>query len=214
MNKIGRKDELWALFQQLPAQNTAQLRSAFDAVISCYEQPHRAYHNVNHLHDLSVEFNKHADKFGADKAAVIAALFYHDIVYECVPKQDEQQSAAQAKIALTQLGIDRAIINDACQIISDTADHSSTASYAAKLFLDMDMSILAAAPNIYKAYATGVRDEFCTKQNLTHDAFKAARTQMFLTPVLNGKVIFKTAEYKKYESIARQNIAWELNNFK
>ena len=211
---MNKKDELWTLFQRLPARNAAQLRSAFDAVISCYEQPHRAYHNVNHLHDLSVEFNKHADKFGADKAAVIAALFYHDIVYECVPKQDEQQSAAQTKIALTQLGIDRAIINNACQIISDTADHSSTASYAAKLFLDMDMSILAAAPNIYKAYATGVRDEFCTKQNLTHDVFDAARAQMFLTPVLNGKVIFKTAEYKKYESIARQNIAWELNNFK
>lgn len=206
---------LWSLFQELQDRsrdNKAQLKKEFEALIKRYEEPHRAYHNVDHLLDLQKEFNKQRDLFNGDIKPVIGALFYHDAVYNCIPQQDEQQSADFARNALRRLGLKDIHSDLAYQMILDTASHQSN-DPDTLLFLDMDMSILAADRSKYKHYVQGVTKEFCTMHGIVESAFKEARRDKFLLPVLKGGSIFKTPTYQPLEAKALANIKAELNNF-
>lgn len=216
MANTDKKTVLWALFQEMAADVTLadqSLRGHFNALITRYEEPHRGYHNITHLVELCEEFNKHRKQFAGCEAAIIGALFYHDAIYNCQPGQDEEDSAILAEQELKTIGLAEDQIKFAAQIIRDTANHATDTNYAAKLFLDMDMAILAADRARYKDYVRGVTREFCTKLGLSETQFGAARESMFLQPVLNGKALFTTKEYKPLENKARANIKAELNGF-
>lgn len=206
--------ELWSLYLTLfpqEVQNSSKLADSFDDLISLYSEPHRFYHNVSHLEFLAAEFAKHEDKFGQDRSAVLAALFFHDAIYECKPGHDEQKSADYMVAVLNDLGMGAAVIERAKKIVLATADHEAQGDYAAQLFLDMDMSILAAPPEVYDQYVEGVTKEFCTKLSLARPVFEQARVEKFIEPTLAKGAIFSTDDYKGLEEKAFDNMRREAD---
>lgn len=208
---INKYSNLWSLFQELaPEAETKKLEIFFNRLIERYEEVHRGYHDVDHLLDLSTHFEEHEEKFSKDRKAVIAALFYHDAIYECQPGEDEIQSASYMRSELENLGVAPDIIDRAEELILRTADHDAPKDdYVARLFLDMDMSILGARFDVYDNYLDGVAKEFCIKHNISRQQFDQARLSMFVDPTLQKGRIFSTEEYKPYESIALQNLQRE-----
>lgn len=76
-----------------------------------------------------------------------------------------------------------------------------------QFFLDFDMSILAARPTSYKAYAGNVRKEYRIYPN---KLYYAGRKQ-FLQHCLQADHIFQTATFREhYEVFAVENIRKEL----
>lgn len=203
--------QLWALFQEIaPDRNKDVVEHAFDVVISLYHEEHRGHHNVDHLLDLAVHFEHHQDKFAEDRRAVIAALIYHDGMYDCRPGEDEEQSALLMREELESLGVEESVIDRAEQLVRWAATHDALEDdHVAQLFLDMDMSILGARFDAYDAYLNGVAKEFCTMHNISRDQFDQARLSIFVEPTLNKGAIFKTREYQPYEAIALQNLQRE-----
>lgn len=79
--------------------------------------------------------------------------------------------------------------------------------------LDIDMSILGAPAQAYRAYAEGVRKEYCPAVT-TEQRFTAGRVA-FLAKVLDQPSIFHTSEgITRWEGQARENIAREIESLR
>lgn len=210
---MEKHNELWQLFNEiLPEKKkfSGHALDVFGDMILHYEEEHRQYHNVGHLKDLVNQFEEHRNKFKSKEKAVIAALLFHDVIYECQPKDDEIASAEYARIVLTELGVEEDVINTTVSIIMTTSNHKAT-DYETQLFLDMDMSILASDENKYDSYVNGVAYEFLSKhKGLTLEAFNEARRELFCKPTLEAGKIFKTIDYKALEVRAVKNIQREM----
>lgn len=189
-----------------------KIDALYSKLCTAYSEDGRYYHTFEHLADLAQEFEKHRALLGDDQKAVLIALFYHDAVYNCIPGQDEQDSAAVMREALSGL-IDQDTLDRASAIILYTASHQAPDNdHAARLFLDMDMSILGSNTDKYARYLHQVTQEYCTAYDMSEAEFQQKRAELFLKPTIeNGRKIFTTDEYAPLESQAHVNISWELN---
>ena len=139
-----------------------------------YSEPWRSYHSLTHVDALLKEFSlvKHSL---ASPSAVLAAIFFHDLVYDPKSKTNEKDSAilweqfaSEAKLA------DAELVANVSDFILQTASHMSVdvekASFDKLTFLDLDLSILGSSEKDYSAYASQIRQEYA---HVEDDAFKA-----------------------------------------
>ena len=84
---------------------TARRRTIDDvgrALLARWSEPHRRYHDIDHLRDILGYVDELAEH-AADADAVRLAAWYHDAVYEGRP-DDEELSARKAEADLAALG--------------------------------------------------------------------------------------------------------------
>ncbi len=176
-----------------------------------YDDPGRHYHglaHVNALLALALEYHPAL----SDPAAVEAAIWFHDAIYDSRAKDNEARSAALAleKLAPRIAGERLARI---AAMIEATAAHEvpgladSATRRDAALFLDMDMSILGAAPAAFDAYEQAVRREYVWVADPAWRAGRAAVLKTFLA----RPHIFHTREFRdRFERQARENMTRSL----
>lgn len=176
----------------------------FEQVARAYAEPHRAYHNLNHIAHVLTELER-AEVY--DPAAYWAA-WYHDVVYRPGRGDNEAKSAEIARQALADMGVDSAIRDQTEALILATRDHDAESDNESEaLFLDADMAILGAPGEVYQAYADAVRKEHSHIPSLL---FNRGRRR-FLRDTLGKPSIFHTDTFRaRYEAQARSNMAREL----
>lgn len=136
-----------------------------------YSDATRSYHSMSHVNCLLSLLSTHRPLF-ADPDAVEAAIWFHDAIYDsrAKPPANELHSAAMAVSALRDT-VDPDRLERIKVMIEATATHTvPTAEQLgsndpghvqdAAMFLDMDLSILAADEKEYKEYEKGVRKEY------------------------------------------------------
>jgi predicted metal-dependent HD superfamily phosphohydrolase len=171
-----------------------------------YQEPQRHYHTLQHLeHMLGL---LHAS--GNVPPAAQWATWYHDYVYQPGRSDNEQRSADQARVTLTQLQVPQAVISHTEQIILATRSHTSAGTDAVLHgVLDADMAILGSPPDRYREYCEQVRREFALTPELL---FRHGRRH-FLEQVLAQERIFATDWFwQRFEAQARENLASELRD--
>lgn len=181
-----------------------------------YTEPHRAYHNLSHLIDLAHEWNQlRAHQLATeDSATWLAALLWHDLIYQPGQPDNESKSAAKAALDVPHFipGADLPLVLD---LIFQTSRHGqdlSSLPILAKLFLDTDMAILGSSPSIYQDYTAAIAAEFvpCVGQK----AYQLGR-QAFLTSVLATPHVFLSDFYiTRREEQAFANLSEELALYK
>ena len=172
-----------------------------------YSEPQRYYHDTSHIADLLGKFALISDRFERP-GEVMAALYFHDAIYEIGRPDNEALSAELAREALVELGFTADATAHAAAMIEATVSHAATGDGDTDLFIDLDMSILAAPREKYALYASNVMAEFTTVYS-TAD-YVVGRTGMFLEPSLNGERLFLTEHYRPQEDAARMNMEWEI----
>ena len=75
----------------------------FVRLLAGYDEPHRAYHTVQHLEECGSQFAR-ARAFAQDPGAVQLALWFHDAIYDTRSSHNEEQSAAWADQVLAEAG--------------------------------------------------------------------------------------------------------------
>lgn len=185
----------------------------FDEIHKKYTSSHRHYHNLVHISDL-LRLSCEYDQYLQDKDLVSFSIFYHDIIYNVLRKDNEPRSAVLAVKRLTALGVPvekREAVKlfiEATQThtIPDTTPHKTDLAF----FLDFDMAILAAPWEQYYVYTSRVRKEYRVYPDIV---YKAGRKQ-FLQRSLQAATIFHTPVFKKqYEAQARANMEKELQSY-
>lgn len=188
-----------------------------------YSEPHRHYHNLSHVQHLLSLFETYLSEFH-DPQSLEAAIWFHDAVYDPRAKapQNEMQSAQLAVEMLPEAGVDPARVEKVKEMIEATAGHGSGSSFVSSssvkgkgpdrdmaLFLDMDLSILGAAREVYDEYERNVRKEY---DFVSEEDWRNGRGQ-FLKSVLEGGVIFQTELFRGlFEGRARENIRRSLDS--
>jgi predicted metal-dependent HD superfamily phosphohydrolase len=182
-----------------------------DAILSeletAYAEPQRAYHTATHIADVLGWYDEVAYALGWEhEAEVYVAILFHDAVYVPGARDNEAQSAAWARRA--RIPVDAARVTT---LIELTARHATLTACDvdrdAALFLDCDMAILGARPDIFDAYDAAIAREYSA---IPADSYEAGR-RTFLERLATAPRIFLSDWFHaRLDVAARANIARAL----
>lgn len=173
-----------------------------------YAEPHRHYHTLDHIGALLALLAQHRP-LAHDTHAIAAAICFHDAVYDTHRQDNEARSAELARTELARLGWHEPATDKVVALVLATQHHDAALADAdAQLFLDFDLSILAADPALYDAYAAAVRREYAWVPERAYAQGRSAVLQGFLA----REHIFRTpALHALWDAPARANLARELS---
>src|SRR3954469_6456727 len=92
-----------------PAADLREVERVGAQLLRRWSEPHRGYHNVDHLAAVLDTIGEYAATAG-DADAVRLAAWYHDAVYDPARADNEAASAALAVTELTALGVGAGIV--------------------------------------------------------------------------------------------------------
>jgi predicted metal-dependent HD superfamily phosphohydrolase len=208
-------DNLRAVWDQLAGRycrDAALIDRFFNEIERKYTSSRRHYHNLQHIQALLTFCEDYAGQL-KDADVVAFAIFYHDIIYNALRKDNESRSAQLAVKRLQALSVPPEKTAQVKLYIEATQTHAITASVThtgdLQLFLDFDMSILGAGWAAYEAYTHQVRREY----RIYPDKIYYPGRKQFLQHCLQAEHIFQTPVFRdRYEAKARENMAQELAN--
>ena len=189
--------ELWAL--RAPD-------GLLEALLTRYAEPQRAYHTRQHLRDCFEQLDPAAGLARA-LSEVQLALWFHDAIYDPRAQDNEERSARWAADALEAAGADPAIAPRVRALVLATRHAAVPEGGDAQLLVDVDLSILGAAPARFDEYERQIRVEYAW---VPEPAFRSARAGM-LRGFLTRPRIFSTAWFgERLEAPARANLERSL----
>jgi predicted metal-dependent HD superfamily phosphohydrolase len=192
---------------RLPAEQWQTLREA-------YASPPRAYHHFGHVRDVLAHYRHVAEGPGWQRPhEVWFAVLYHDAIYVPGRRDNESRSARLADAHLARwwpdAGIDRDRIG---ALIVATARHGSlrpddfaddAAGEDMRRFLDCDMAILGAEPEVFAVYDRAIAEEY---RAVPRWLYRRKRRAFFRT-LLDAERIFLSDFFRgRCEAQARRNL--------
>lgn len=179
-----------------------------NGILERYIEPHRAYHNVNHLAHVLRELDEYS-MMPRESALAELALWFHDAVYDPQSRENEHRSAILADRVLSFHQLPVKDIDRVTALIEDTRSHIPTADPLSAIVNDCDLAILGAEPDAYARYAQAVRQEFL---HLDDAAWHAGRKDFLRSMRARHRLYFSRRGYQLHENKARENIARELDS--
>lgn len=186
--------------------NNRLIEQLWNEINSVYTHPKRYYHNFNHLQHLYDEFLEVKDEIN-DWNTVLFSLFFHDIVYNALRRDNEERSVIIAENRLQSIDVPQSIIDAVKEQILATKSHKKSQDSDTNYFIDADLSILGQDFKQYGEYVTNIRQEYILYPDMI---YKPGRKKV-VEDFLQMDRIFKTDYfYNKYEKQARENLQLEL----
>lgn len=186
-----------------------------DVLRGAYAGPGRHYHDLSHL----LYCLRLLDGLQAEVSSVrpgllsefVAALLFHDFVYDPVRKDNESRSAEISSGFMAEFipCVDTRAVRG---LIEATAMHGaawSALSVTDLLFLDLDAAVLGGSQEEYERYSRGIMREFAPLCGMA--AYRAGR-QKFLAAMLAAPRLFHSRAFAGREAQAQTNIACELES--
>jgi predicted metal-dependent HD superfamily phosphohydrolase len=159
--------ESWAAL----AGDSPTSRTEWAAVVAAWSEPHRRYHDLNHLAAVLGLVDELAAA-AADPDAVRLAAWYHDVVYDPAGDDNEQVSAERARAGLRGL-VPEDRLTEVVRLVLLTAGHDPEPGDAdGAVLCDADLAVLASEPARYAVYASAIREEY---RHLSDAEFTAGR---------------------------------------
>lgn len=196
--------------------STAQL----DELACAYAVPPRAYHDFGHVREV---LRHHADVAAgpgwAQPEETFLAVLYHDAVYEAGRSDNETRSAELAVAAIARwlpdAGVDARRV---AELIELTARHGQFTPDAfgegaiaddTRHFLDCDMAILGAEPDVFDAYDRGIAAEYRGK--VPAWLFRLNRRRFLKTLLGKPRIYLGDFFHARYDARARANLRRAVN---
>lgn len=181
--------------------------AVFASLVNAYSEKGRFYHNLSHVKTL-LGLAQEVEHLLSNAVAVAFAIWFHDAIYQPSRSDNEERSAQLAAQSLAQLTVADEMIAYVQRMIRATARHDADGLPTdGRIFLDLDLSILAAAPETYQAYRRAIRKEFSWVPEFLYRRERRKILQRFV----EREAIYFTAPLAAlYEAQARRNLAAEI----
>ena len=179
-----------------------------ERLLQRYQEPHRRYHNVDHLRQVLTMVDSLADN--QDLFLVRLAAWFHDAIYDIPPREltNEEASARLAIRELGRAGLEQEDLNQVARLVRLTAGHVPGArDPEGELLCDADLAVLAAPPEDYARYVEAVRDEYA---QVPEESFLAGRLAVLID--LAKKPLFRTGKGQRLLAAANQNLEDEIRS--
>jgi predicted metal-dependent HD superfamily phosphohydrolase len=178
------------------------------SLIAAHDDDSRHYHNLVHIAAMLRGLATHGAA-ARDRDALALAILFHDAIYDATKSDNEAASARLAKLHLGDLGVAFETITRVHTLILATrhgeqppADDPDMA-----LLVDLDLAILAAAPERYAGYAAGVRREY---GHVPDEAFRAGRAKVLVGFLARPRLYATASLAALWEAKARANLTAEI----
>jgi predicted metal-dependent HD superfamily phosphohydrolase len=172
-----------------------------------YAEVHRAYHTFAHIEEmLSLAESVKPDISNWD--AFCAAILFHDAIYDPRASDNERRSADLLHEKLNGI-LPAPSLDHAEALVMATAGHvlpdeSDALRKDAALFLDIDLSILGAAPEKFAIYDAAIRHEFAHVPALLYKSGRRGALKKFL----DRDPLYLTDIFaRRFEAQARINLS-------
>ncbi len=187
--------------------DSATADHTFADLVARWSQPHRHYHDLNHLGAVLAMVDEHA-AWANDPHAVRLAAWFHDAVYAPRRHDNEEASAALARGALRELRVSADRVNEVVRLVRLTEHHDpALGDRNGELLCDADLSVLATDPEAYRHYAHRIRLEYA---HITDAAFRAGRVGVLRRLLALPSLYHVPALVAAWEAPARENLRREL----
>ena len=212
---MAAHDDIPAWLASLPPEWTQGCpEPVFYEAREAYRSPGRHYHTWDHVADC---VEKLRDVPCESPRAAFLALVFHDAVYVAGRTDNEEQSAVLALDVITEHApsVPQGELDLIAQAIRATQSHRAPyeAPPAVRMVLDIDMSILGAAPAAYDAYRRAIEREWCPSV-VTPLQFAAGR-MVFLKQLVRRESIYATDYGRmRWQEAALGNISRELTRLR
>jgi predicted metal-dependent HD superfamily phosphohydrolase len=173
-----------------------------------YGEAQRHYHTWQHIEALLGHFKTIADQLN-DPDSILWALYWHDAIYDPQASDNEDKSA-DLLLEMATDDLPAASLARADRIIRATKQHLVPTGLATEdqadleLFLDIDLSILAAAPAVFDAYETHIRREYAF---VPEPVYVQARRAILQTFLKRDRLYFSDFFFAQWEAQARRNLS-------
>jgi predicted metal-dependent HD superfamily phosphohydrolase len=183
--------------------------SLFTEMEKQYSQPSRHYHNLTHIQGMLAKVDEHATEL-ADADALRFAVWFHDVIYKPIWKDNEEKSADFAESVLQLLKFPNRRIMVVKELILRTKDHTlqlpsdDTDTY---FLMDCDLMILGTDRENYETYRGQIRKEYGIFPNILYNPGRLKVLRRFL----EMPSIYRTPYFQSLlEKLARENLQAEI----
>jgi predicted metal-dependent HD superfamily phosphohydrolase len=194
--------EAWAAL----AGDTATSRTEWAAVVAAWSEPHRRYHDLNHLAAVLGLVDELAAA-APDPDAVRLAAWYHDVVYDPARGDNEQVSAERARAGLRGLVTDERLAEVVRLVLLTDGHDPEPGDGDGAVLCDADLAVLASEPAHYAVYASAVREEY---GHLSDAEFTAGRIAVLEQLLALPELYRLPAVAADWTPRARANLTAEL----
>ena len=171
-----------------------------------YSTPKRHYHTLSHLDSLLKQLLEVKDNIEIWET-ILFTLFYHDIIYNALKSDNEEQSARLAENRMKQINVPYQIIENCKSQILATKKHFENSNSDTNYFTDADLSVLGQDYETYKTYFQNVRKEYSIYPNIIYNSGRKKVLKHFL----EMERIYKTEYfYGTFENQAKLNLQTEF----
>jgi predicted metal-dependent HD superfamily phosphohydrolase len=174
-----------------------------DDLIAAYAAPSRHYHGLAHIEDCLDKLAQVDGLSAAEREILTEAIWWHDVVYDPTRSDNEELSAQ-----LAEQHVAAPIRQEVGRLIRLTKTHQVEPSdKLGAILISIDLSILAAEPSRYDAYAAAIRREYA---HVPDDAYRAGRSDVLRRFAARPVIFPDVAFARSCEQKARANLAREL----
>lgn len=157
-----------------PYASDLWIKHTWQQIRNLYQSPHRYYHNLQHITECLQQFDQVKSNC-SEPFLVEVALWLHDVVYDPLAHDNELQSSHFATECLQQTRLTQDMIDQVVLFILLTQHPSHPSSNDEQYLLDIDLSILGAAPPRFAEYEQHIRQEY---QHVPQQRYQEARKQL------------------------------------
>lgn len=174
----------------------------FSDLLSAYSEPHRHYHNQEHISDCLAQFDRFAH-LADNPAEAECALWFHDAVYKIGSASNERDSACWARDFLQKAGAADDCSRRVYDFIMATRHDAAALRGDAALVVDIDLSILGREEPVYARFERNIRKEYRRVPGLLYRARRRRILESFLA---RESIYFFEPVRASFESAARRNL--------
>ncbi len=179
--------------------NPVESEMILQDLLTRYSEPHRAYHNLEHIVSMLDELKL----VNEDNYIVALAIWFHDAIYDPKAKDNEEKSGQLAKEAIRKIDILFLFDEYVNHLIILTKHLAIPDEHQAQILVDLDLAILGKPEKEFDVYEVGIRKEY---DWVPQSDFSAGRSKI-LQFFLDRPFIYCTEFFRdKYENTARENL--------
>jgi predicted metal-dependent HD superfamily phosphohydrolase len=176
--------------------------AVFAELVERYSEPHRAYHNLEHVRDCLRQL-EWARPLLVHAAEVEVAAWFHDAIYDPRRDDNEEQSALWAERALLAAGVAGDVVARVADLIRLTTHVQEGLTGDGAVLCDADLAILGAAPKRFDGYEKQIREEYAWVPEVV---YREKRGEV-LAGFLRRPTIYHSRPFiERYEAQARANL--------
>ncbi len=188
-------------------RDAAVIQVSWIEIETNYCKKKRHYHTLVHLENVYAQLENIKSNL-EDWDTILFTMFYHDIIYSALKKDNEEQSALLAERRMIQLGVTSTNVEKCKNQIIATKQHLQNANSDTNYFTDADLSILGANWETYFKYLNDVRKEYSIYPNLIYNPGRKKVLHHFLGM---DRIYKSNYFYEKFEIQAKLNMQKEIS---